>query len=509
MKTLKIPKREGEYWWGGYVESGNKMPVPPDGRLEIFFRKNLSLNQANPVLLSSGGRYIASEGYFDAVIGQREIVLKWDDDGPTPEVAECGDLKSAYLKVMRGYFPYNGKLPPEEFFSKPQYNTWISLMYWQSQEGVLAYAESAHANGAKGGIFFIDCGWQKDFGIWEFNERFPDPEAMVRRLHELGFKVMLWVVPFVSPDSDVFRKLREQRGLVETADGKPFITEWWDGYSAAVDLSSTAGRRWFRETLNGLQDRYAVDGFKFDAGDPRFYGEDNRTSGNLTPNGESEIWADFASEYAYNELRACCKQGGKALVQRIADQYHDWEENNGLAGLISKCLVQSMFGYGYLCPDMVGGGLYSDFLGKSGGELDRELFIRYCQAAALMPMMQFSFDYWRVFDAETVAICNRYGALHEQFGEYILRCAKEAAAGGLPIIRNMAMQFNDLYDVRDQFMLGEDILVAPVLKAGVTKQKVQLPAGAWRYVPTGEEMEGGRTVWVDAPLEVLPYFERR
>ena len=123
-----------------------------------------------------------------------------------------------------------------------------------------------------------------------------------------------------------------------------------------------------------------------------------------------------------------------------------------------------------------------------------------------MPMMQFSFDYWRVFDRETVDICNRYAKLHEEFGDYILKCAEETAKGGLPIIRNMAMQFNDLYDVRDQFMLGDDYLVAPVVKRGITKQSVKLPRGRWKYIPSGEEFDGGKTIEVDAPIDVLPYF---
>lgn len=506
MKEFKLPKLEGEYWWGGYVDLGEAMPVSPQSRLEISFRKNMSLNQANPVCMSSAGRYIWSDSYFDVKFDNGQVEVFYDDGVEKPVVGQCANLREAYLEVTKKYYPYEGKVPPAEFFTLPQYNTWISLMYWQSQEKILSYAESIRENGGTGKILFIDCGWQKDYGEWEFNERFPNPESMTDRLHELGFKVILWVVPFVSPDSLAYRELKEEGLLITNPDGKPFLSEWWDGYSAVIDLSSPKGKKWLNDKLCGLREKYGIDGFKFDAGDPRFYADDNRTYANVTPNGESEIWADFAAGYEYNELRACCKNGGRALVQRIADRHHVWNDNHGLAGLVAKCVAQSISGYAFLCPDMVGGGLFSDFLNKSADELEKELFIRYCQAAALMPMMQFSFDYWRVFDRETVDICNRYAKLHEEFGDYILKCAEETAKGGLPIIRNMAMQFNDLYDVRDQFMLGDDYLVAPVVKRGITKQSVKLPRGRWKYIPSGEEFDGGKTIEVDAPIDVLPYF---
>ena len=490
------------------MDLGDEMPVSPQGRLEISFRKNGSLNQANPVLLSSAGRYVWGSGYFDVSFDRGIVELRWEEGAEEPVVGCCGSLREAYLEVSHRYFPYQGNLPPAAFFARPQYNTWISLMYGQTQEKVLSYAESIRGECGGERIFIIDCGWQRDYGEWAFNEQFPDPRAMIERLHELGFKVLCWVVPFVSPDSAAYRELRAGGLLIVNPDGTPYLSEWWDGYSAVLDLSHPGAQAWLSAKLDGLMNEYGVDGFKFDAGDPRFYREDNRTYKNLTPNGESEAWAEFAAGYPYNELRACCKQGGRALVQRVADRHHVWEDRNGLSGLVAKCLAQSLSGYAFLCPDMVGGGLFSDFLGKEASDIDRELFIRYCQVSALMPMMQFSFDYWRVFDAETVAVCDRFADLHARFGDYILKYAREAAAGGLPIVRNMAMQFDELYEVRDQFMLGDDYLVAPVLKPGVRVQQVKLPVGRWRYVPTGEEMAGGRTVAVEAPLDVLPYFQQ-
>ena len=96
---------------------------------------------------------------------------------------------------MREHFPPSGILPDSLFFTMPQYNTWIELMYNQNQKDVLAYAEDIVKNGFPPGIIMIDDNWQRHYGNFEFKpDRFPNPAYMVKRLHEMGFKVMLWGV---------------------------------------------------------------------------------------------------------------------------------------------------------------------------------------------------------------------------------------------------------------------------------------------------------------------------
>ena len=92
-------------------------------------------------------------------------------------------------------------MPDKRLFSAPQYNTWIEMTYYHSQERVLAYARGIIESGLPPGVLMIDESWQESFGQWEFHSgRFPDPKGMVDELHQMGFKVMLWVVPFITPD---------------------------------------------------------------------------------------------------------------------------------------------------------------------------------------------------------------------------------------------------------------------------------------------------------------------
>lgn len=124
---------------------------------------------------------------------------------------------------MKAHFPFDPTPPEALFYTRPQYNTWVELLYQQNQEGVLAYARSVLANGLAPGVLMIDDTWQEDYGLWRFHPgRFPNPKAMCRELHDLGFSVMVWLVPYLSADSPSFRKAQALPGaLLRRADGEP------------------------------------------------------------------------------------------------------------------------------------------------------------------------------------------------------------------------------------------------------------------------------------------------
>ena len=135
-------------------------------------------------------------------------------------LATLGLIFITFLAASAAHFPPSGTIPPEMFLNKPQYNTWIELVYDQNQEDVLKYAHGIVDNGFPPGILMIDDNWQKYYGSTEFRpDRFPDPKGMVDELHALGFKVMLWICPFVSPDSQEYRMLRDKGYLVTRHPG--------------------------------------------------------------------------------------------------------------------------------------------------------------------------------------------------------------------------------------------------------------------------------------------------
>ena len=498
---------EGEHWWGGASFDGVKMPFGRETEYSRGLDPNTTMNQAAPLLVSDAGRYIWSERGFDIRVAGGNIEL-YSAKGAPRLYEGFGTLRGAYLAACAAHFPPAGKRPPDEFFSKPQFNTWIELNYDQEQGAIEKYAAAIKEAGYDCGVFMIDCGWSPYYGKWKFDPaKIPDPKGLIDRLHGLGYKVLLWSCPFISADTPEYRALRDKRLLVEKRDGTPALLQWWDGFSAVLDLTDPAARRWYLAQNRELMRRCGADGFKMDAGDAYFYSEEHFTAQAADGNRHSELWAKLALHYEYNELRAAWKCGGLPIVQRLCDKLHSWGYN-GVASLVPCALAQGIVGSAYSCPDMIGGGDYLDFSKERLKHVDGELFVRYAQSAALMPMMQFSAPPWRVLGKEENAACLAAAKLHEAFAPYILSLADESAHTGEPIIRYMEYVFprEGLAEVTDQFMLGDRYLVAPVQQKGERARRVLLPRGRWKYCG-GQIFEGGE-VTVDAPLDVLPYFER-
>ncbi|GJM73709.1 hypothetical protein HMSSN036_59250 [Paenibacillus macerans] len=143
------------------------------------------------------------------------------------------------------------------------------MFYAPAQDKILRYAEAILANGLPPGILIIDDNWMKDYGMWDFDKhRFPEPRAMIDTLHGMGFKVMLWMCPYVSADCTMFKELHGGDLLMKGPDGAPVLRHWWNGYSAVVDYTKEEGAAWFRRQMDRLIADYGVDGFKLDAGEP-------------------------------------------------------------------------------------------------------------------------------------------------------------------------------------------------------------------------------------------------
>ena len=142
---------------------------------------------------------------------------------------------------------------------------------------------------------------------------------------------MLWICPFISPDSPVYRELQSKKLLLLDSQGKkgaawnntskPLLLSWWNGYSACLDLSNPDAGKWLKEKLDFLQKQYGVDGYKLDAGDAQYYTSPDLVSFKTEiPNEHSYFWAEVGLQYPLNEYRAMWKMGGQPLVERLRDK---------------------------------------------------------------------------------------------------------------------------------------------------------------------------------------------
>jgi alpha-glucosidase (family GH31 glycosyl hydrolase) len=495
----RVNVAEKEYWWLGIINQGHIMPIEDGYQADL--NNNLYGNQAQPLLLSSKGNVIWSEEPFIIKRTGREILLK-KTSGKFTTAAAGKTLKEAYLYASKSFFPPSGKAPHPFLFSRPQYNTWIELLYNQNQQDVLKYAKGIIDNGFPPGVIMIDDNWQEDYGTWKFHPgRFPDPAAMVDTLHQWGFSVMLWVCPFISPDSETFRKLQEKDLLMKDDEGYPKMVKWWNGSSAVLDLTDPNAAKWFNDELKGLMTSHHIDGFKFDAGDPEFYvGAHGDKS--VSANEHAELFNKIGVDYPFNEYRASWKMGGQPLAQRLRDKGHSWGD---LQLLIPDILLQGIMGYPFTCPDMIGGGEMGSFLNTS--KINQDLIVRSAQCHALMPMMQFSVAPWRVLDQEHLDAVKKSVELRSQYIARIEQLTKHAATTGEPIVRMMEYEFpNEGYEkINDQFLLGTDILVAPILSDNATRTVI-VPKGKWKNMLSGKIVKGPTKIQITTKLHELPYF---
>lgn len=506
---VEIKMLPGEHWWGLATGLGKNMPFVELDHFDLMTQNQT--NQSAPLLISDMGRYIWSDQPFRVVIKDGAILL--NSDYERIQVEQAGKtLREAFLNVCSKHFHPSGKLPDALFFSRPQFNTWIELSTHQNQKGILDYARNIVKNGLPHGVIMIDDTWAKYYGNFEFKpELFPNPKAMVDELHAMGYKVMLWVSPFVSPDSpecyDLFRKGFLIKDKTDKWNFYPALGKWWNGQSAMFDFSNPGAVDYFLSQLHGLQKKYGIDGFKFDAADNHYY-----TSPNLsfykpsTAVDHNRYWSiKIGRNFAFNELRSSWNTAGEPLVQRLCDKAATWD---ALPQLISEMTAAGILGYAYTCPDMIGGGQWGSFYGDNAEKLDHEMVVRSAQIHAMMPMMQFSVAPWRVLTPNEFDVVRQAAELHVKMSDYILKCACHAAATGEPIVRLMEYQFphQGFADCRDQYMLGDRYLVTPMVNKGFSR-KIVLPKGTWKD-ERGKKFKGGRTYVIDVPLNRIPYFEK-
>jgi len=507
--SLVIKLEPNEKIWSGIITDGHKLPYASGHRFD-FYADNQG-NQTQPLLLGNQGLWVWSEEPYAFEVAADQIIIT-KARGVVKQGRVGSSLAEARNFVSAEFFPASGRTPDELLFAKPQYNTWIELTYNQNQADVLKYARAILANGFPPGVLMIDDTWQENYGVWNFHPgRFPDPKQMMDELHRMGFKVMVWICPFVSADQSrlVHRLLKDKCFLMQKNSAKttwatatdPALIKWWNGYSALLDFSNPKAVRWFNEQMDRLVKDYGVDGFKLDAGDMQYYPPDALSQQSVSPNRQCELYAQFGLRFPLNEYRACWKMAGQPLTQRLRDKNHSWED---VQKLIPHMLAEGLVGYTFSCPDMIGGGEYDSF--QDLKRFDQDLVVRSAQIHALMPMMQFSVAPWRVLDAEHLAAVKKAVKIREQFTPEILALVRQSAKNGEPIVKSLEYAFphQGYEQIQDEFMLGDFILVAPLDRKGNARQLV-LPKGIWMS-DDGKTLNGGATYSLEVPLDRIPYF---
>ena len=513
----EIPLLPGERWWGGGGGDGQNQPYGGGDSPRVDLR--VHGNTSSPLLVSSRGLYLRSERPFGYEFRGGRLLLDSDAERIVP--VQAGEtLRDAYLAAAKAHMRFEGRMPPDVFFSLPQWNNWIELFLGgMGQKAADAYTAELAASGFPCGIFMMDGGWLSHQGSYEFYAPdYPDPHGLFDRIRAQGWTPLIWTAHFVSPDSREYKRLRFHEKLhgldylalrKATGSTEAAVVRWWSGISCVYDLTKPEANAYYAKTLEDFAARYGIAGFKFDAGDPQFFADDCRFHDpSAEPVDYTRLYAELAArEFPFHEIRVSWKCGGLPLVTRLNDLAHAWTGERGQTWAIPQIVAAGLLGCPYAVADMVGGGLEVSW--ADGAPADEELFLRSAAMQALMPMMQFSAAPWRHLSAEGVAICRAFADLHAEFAPYILETARHASVAGEPIVRAMEYELPEQGFARpmQQFMLGSRWLVAPVVEPGGAKT-VELPAGRWRD-DLGAVFDGPATLRLEnVPLDRLPRYER-
>lgn len=350
---------------------------------------------------------------------------------------------------------------------------------------------------------------------------YPDLPGLIEELHGEGLAVLGYLSPFLVPGRPGFDEARE-RGYLVATPAAPVFTEPWaeDDHRAYLDFTNPDAVAWWQDRV-----RHALGTVGFD-GAMQDYGEGAPIDG-IYASGEPGTVVHNAYPVRYAEAARqaaqAAKPGQTVLFARAGysgsqasvtgrftgDQHRSWDRHTGIGSVLPAMLSGSISGWPYWGPDIAG-----FFDGE--GSRDVELWTRWTQLGALSPVMRdmlgAQVDPIGVFSSDdTLATFAGYARLHQALMPYLHELAEQASRTGLPLIRPLWLAEPAdpvAWTVEDSYLLGQDLLVAPVVTEGARSRPVYLPAGQWRDYWTGEVLSGARWISADAPVQQIPLFVR-
>ncbi|MGC7094382.1 TIM-barrel domain-containing protein [Amycolatopsis lurida] len=416
---------------------------------------------------------------------------------------------------------------------------WQSKLRYRSQAELLDVAREHHRRGLPMSVLVADFFHWTHLGDWRFDPaEWPDPDAMIAELESLGIQLMVSIWPSVSPLSENFPAMRDRGLLVGTEHGLPAHAPWHDkGFDVEMpvtfyDPTNPEAREFVWETVKRNYYDRGVRAFWLDACEPELQpGHPHNLSYHSGPGSEVSNMYPLASAQTFHEGARGAGSDDVVLLCRSAwagsQRYGAALWSGDIPATWDSLRTQVRAGLNVALSGIPW--WTTDIGGFHGGDPDspeyRELIVRWFQYGVFCPLFRLHGvrDPRVPFGPEMTGGPNEVWSYGEEAGEliaaslwlrerirpYLMEQMRAAHEHGTPPMRPLFVEFPDdaaSWDVDDQFMLGPDLLVAPVLHAGATSREVYLPPGAaWTDAWTGEVSSGGS---VEAPLDRIPLFLR-
>ncbi|MNW47970.1 Alpha-xylosidase [compost metagenome] len=486
-----------------------------------------SLYQSIPLLIHhtashSFGLFIDHPG--KTVIDLRESADSYSIEASNREI-DLYVITGPKLKdVVAGYSKLTGKMPLPPLWSLGYQQSRFSYM---DQEEVITLARNFRAKGIPCDVIYLDIHYMSEYKVFTFDEdKFPDPAGMMKELKELGFRIVPVVDPGVKVQDgyEVYDKGIDEGRFCQTPDGNQYVGNVWPGPSVFPDFTDESTREWWGAMHQFYVD-YGISGIWNDMNEPSVFNSPTKTmdasvvhrnDGNPKTHGEMHNIYGLLMSQATHEGMGKLLQGerpfvlsraGYAGIQRYAavwtgDNRSYWDH---MRLSISMGLNLGLSGVAF-CGSDIGG-----YMHHTSGELlarwtQLGVFTPFCRNhSAIETRNQ---EPW-TFDAEVEEICRQYIELRYRMLPYMYSLFYDSACSGLPIMRPLVMEYpedQNTYHLSDQFLLGENLLIAPICEPGKQHRVVYLPEGVWYDYWNGTRYLGGAHIIAHAPLDVLPMY---
>ena len=415
--------------------------------------------------------------------------------GPTPK------------EILEKYTALTGRAPLLPDWS---YGLWLTTSFTTDydEKTVNSFIDGFKERDIPLSVFHFDTFWMKGFEwcnfVWD-RDMFPDPEGMLRRLHERGLKICVWMNPYIAQKSPLFKEAMDAGYLVRRKDGRVWQWDLWQAGMGIVDFTNPDAWSWFQAKLKVLTDM-GVDCFKSDFGER--IPTDVVWHDGSDPEKMHNYYTLLYNRCVFELLQREKGEGEAVLFARSASaggqQYPVHWGGDSTSQYVS--MAETLRG-GLSLMDS-GFSFWSHDIGGFEDDGTADLYKRWVAFGLLSSHSRLhgSGSYrvpWR-YDEEASAVLRFFVRLKERLMPYLKELSLEAHEKGLPVMRPMHMVFPDdpaaAYLDR-QYMLGDRLLVAPVFSPD-GRQSWYLPEGRWVHLLDGTALDGGR--WYE---ETWDYFD--
>lgn len=376
-----------------------------------------------------------------------------------------------FLNATDGLIPRPSSAPSPQLFLNPVWSTRARFESDISTYSVANFCSSILDNMFNRSQLVIDSGYSQFYGELDFNANVNVSNLLNSSCE--GFNITAWVHPFVNFEASNFQSGLDNNLYVPGGNDVSLV-KWWQGFGAVINFADKAVARNQSIALTEFKETHQLSSFKFDAGEYTYLPKCVKIQGTVHPGDFTKSYVKFVANSSYSDLadvRVGFYTQEYPILVRLLDRTPSWSAENGLQSILASILAIGLGGYSFVVPDMIGGnGRYIEFAEKPS----KELYIRWAQLNVFLPVMELSISLWD-YDNEVTRHVHRLAELHYSLG--FQRYAEDALRTGFPIIRPLWWNCmdNKTWTVSDQFFIGDDYMIAPVLNRGETERRVYFP----------------------------------